>query len=319
MDATPSIRSSYRPAQGVQYQHAKPAAHEALQKLVNNCLQGLRIYQPFQGEKALVPLSRGIFYMLTHVNPVESGFLVFSPNHTPVYLHESLRRSYVIRMRLSSTMHSQTAIFAVSLDKSDGYMWLEDVLAWNGRNIHQTQTFTERREILKTFLEHHWMPDARCAGGLVIRVANYEPLEKLKDIANELSWAAIDLCPELPDRRRFRLKAAGGIDSSLVGELRPISGLPDVYELWSAQDQCVGRAAIQELALSKKIREMTVAKEKVFVEVAWNAQFERFRVQTIVSMAVPRSPTDRFKRAMISLVKKENPIPEQNGEEQKND
>ena len=96
MDASPSIRSSYRPSQGVQYQHPKPAAHEALQKLVNNCLQGLRIYQPFQGDKALVPLSKGVFYALVHTNPVESGFLVFSPNHTPIYMHESLRRSIVV-------------------------------------------------------------------------------------------------------------------------------------------------------------------------------------------------------------------------------
>ena len=296
MDASPSIRSSYRPAQGVQYQHPKPAAHEALQKLVNNCLQGLRIYQPFQGDKALVPLSRGVFYALVHTNPVESGFLVFSPNHTPIYMHESLRRSIVVRMRLSSTMHAQTAIFAVSLDKSDGFLWLEDVLAWSGQSIHGSKTFTERRALLKQFLDHHWMPDARCAGGLTIRIANYKPLEYVKEIASELSWSAIDLCPELPDRRRFRIKAAGGVASSLVGELRAVSGLPDVYELWSAEDVCVGRAAVQELALSRTIRER-IAKEKVYVEVAWNQEFERFRIQSVVSSATPRSPTARFGQA----------------------
>lgn len=296
MDASPSIRSSYRPAQGVQYQHPKPAAHEALQKLVNNCLQGLRIYQPFQGDKALVPLSKGVFYALVHTNPVESGFLVFSPNHTPIYMHESLRRSIVVRMRLSSTMHAQTAIFAVSLDKSDGFLWLEDVLAWNSQSIHGSKTFTERRALLKQFLDHHWMPDARCAGGLTIRIANYKPLEYVKEIANELSWSAIDLCPELPDRRRFRIKAAGGVASSLVGELRAVSGLPDVYELWSAEDVCVGRAAVQELALSRTIRER-IAKEKVYVEVAWNQEFERFRIQSVVSSATPRSPTARFGQA----------------------
>ena len=286
MDASPSIRSSYRPAQGVQYQHPKPAAHEALQKLVNNCLQDLRIYQPFQGDKALIPLSKGVFYALVHTNPVESGFLVFSPNHTPIYMHESLRRSIIVRMRLSSTMHAQTAIFAVSLDKSDGFLWLEDVLAWSGRSIHGSKTFTERRALLKQFLDHHWMPDARCAGGLTIRIANYKPLEYVKEIANELSWSAIDLCPELPDRRRFRIKAAGGVASSLVAELRAVSGLPDVYELWSADDVCVGRAAVQELALSRAIRERIV-KEKVYVEVAWNQEFERFRIQWIDNGVIP--------------------------------
>lgn len=293
MDASASIRSSYKPAQSVQFQHTKPAAHEALQKLVNNCLEGLRIYQPYQGEKANTILAKNPFYALVHSNPIESGFLVFSPRHAPVFLHESGRRSWVIRMRLSSKMHSNTAIFAASLDKGDGYLWLEDVLVWEGVNIHQQQTFTERRKVLKSFLEHHWMPDARCAGGLQIRIANFKSLADLKDYTDETLWWAIDFCPEAADRRRFRLKAAGGKFSSLVAEIKAVSGLPDVYELWSAEDVCVGRAAIQELALSKSIRE-AVAKEKVYAEVEWNPSFEKFRVVKLVSSAIARSPTSRF-------------------------
>ena len=137
------------------------------------------------------------------------------------------------------------------------------------------------------------MPDARCAGGLQIRIANYKSLAELKDYSDETLWWAIDFCPEAGDRRRFRLKAAGGKFSSLVAEIKAVSGLPDVYELWSAEDVCVGRAAIQELALSKSIRE-AVAKEKVYAEVAWNTSFEKFRVVKIVSSAIARSPTSRF-------------------------
>ena len=142
MDASASIRSSYKPGQSVQFLGTKPAAHEALQKLVNNCLEGLRIYQPYQGEKANTILAKNPFFALVHQNPIESGFLVFSPRHAPVFLHESGRRSWIIRMRLSSKMHANTAIFAASLDKGDGYLWLEDVLVWEGGNIHQRQTFT---------------------------------------------------------------------------------------------------------------------------------------------------------------------------------
>jgi hypothetical protein len=293
MDASPSIRSSYKPGQSVQFLGTKPAAHEALQKLVNNCLEGMRIYQRYEGDKANAILSRNPFHALVHANPVETGFLVFSPRHTPVFIHESGRRSWIIRMRLSSKMHANTAIFAASLDKGDGYLWLEDVLSWEGQNIHRSQPFTERRKILKGFLEHHWMPDARCAGGLQIRIANYKSLEDLKNYADETNWWAIDFCPEAADRRRFRLKAAGGMFSSLVAEVKAVSGLPDVYELWSAEDICVGRAAVQELSLSKTMRE-TVAKEKVYAEVEWNMNFEKFRIVKLVSSATARSPTARF-------------------------
>lgn len=304
MDASPSIRSSYKPAQGVQFLNTKPAAHEALQKLVNNCLEGLRIYQPYQGEKANGILARNPFYALVHPNPIESGFLVFSPRHAPVFLHESGRRSWVIRMRLSSKMHANTAIFAASLDKGDGFLWLEDVLVWEGQTIHRTQPFTERRKVLKGFLEHHWMPDARCAGGLQIKIANFKSLEDMKNFTDQTMWWAIDFCPESADRRRFRLKAAGGKFSSLVAEVKAVSGLPDVYELWSAEDVCVGRAAIQELSLSKQIRE-AVAKEKVYAEVDWNSSFEKFRIMKLVSGATPRSPTVRFTE--VSKKKEQKP------------
>ena len=142
------------------------------------------------------------------------------------------------------------------------------------------------------------MPDARAAGGLHIRVANYKTLEELKNYTDQTAWWAIDLCPELPDRRRIRLRASGGNYSSLVAEIRPVTGLPDVYELWSAEDQCVGRAAIQELALSKMIREKVLT-EKVFVEVEWNASFEKFRVLKLVSNATPRTPTARFTQVSV--------------------
>lgn len=297
-----SIRSSYKPAQGVQYIHTKPAAHEALQKLVNGCLEGLRIYQPYQGEKAIVPLMKNKFYALIHKRPIESGFLVFSPRHTPVFLHESFKRSYVIRMRLSTTMHANTAIFAVSLDKSDGYLWLEDVLAWEGKHIHREKPLSERRKLMKAFLEHHWMPDARCAGGLQIAIANYQSLDSLKDHQDETSWWAIDLCPEQQDRRRFRLRAAGGNFSSLVAEIRPVTGLPDVYELWSGDERWVGRAAIQELSLSIQIRE-AVAKGKTYVEVQWNSNFEKFRVQRLVSAGIARALYQRFEAARTSPTK----------------
>lgn len=293
MDAAASIRSSYKPGQSVQFLRTKPGAHEALKKLVGDCLEGLRIYQPFQGDKVLVPLQKGTFFARIHTNPVETGFLIFSPRHTPVFMNESLRWSNVIRMRLSTNMHSNTAIFTACLDKSDGYLWLEDILVWQGKNIHREQTFTSRRSLMKSFLEHHWMPDVRAAGGLHIRVSNYKPLEELKNYSDQTAWWAIDLCPDMPDRRRIRLKASGGNYSTLVAEIRPVTGLPDVYELWSAENQCVGRAAIQELALSKVIREK-VAQEKVYVEVDWNDSFQKFRVLKVVSNATARSPTERF-------------------------
>ena len=94
------------------------------------------------------------------------------------------------------------------------------------------------------------------------------------------------------------MRAAGGNYSSLVAEIRAVTGLPDVYELWSAENQCVGRAAIQELALSKIIREKVLL-EKLYVEVEWNVSFEKFRVVKLVSNATARTPTDKFLKLSV--------------------
>ena len=289
----PSIRSSYKPAQGVMYNKTKPAAHEHLQKLVRGCLQDTRIHQPLEGEKAFGPLSKGIFYLLVHPRPVDTGFLIFSPRHAPVFLNESMRYSYIIRMRLSATLHGLTAIFAASLDKSDGYLWIEDCLFWDKEDVKANQPFTKRREIIKQFLSHHWMPDDRCAGGLSIRIANYQPLEAYEKLHKSPDWTIIDFCPEMQGRRRFRLKVAGGIDSSLVAQIKPVTGLPDVYELWSNEDICVGRAAIQELSLSRQIRQ-EITDKNVYCEVDWNPNFQKFRVVKLVPTTTPRSPIARF-------------------------
>ena len=289
----PSIRSSYKPSQGVLYTKTKPAAHEHLMKLVRGCLQDTRIHQPLEGEKAMGPLSKGMFYLLVHPRPVETGFLIFSPRHAPVFLNETMRYSYIIRMRLSATLHNLTAIFAASLDKSDGELWIEDCLFWDKDDLKSQQSFTKRREIIKQFLSHHWMPDDRCAGGLSIRIANYRPLEDYEKLHKSTDWTIIDFCPELQGRRRFRLKAAGGIDSSLVAQIKPVTGLPDVYELWSSEEICAGRAAIQEMSLSRQIRQEVLDKN-VYVEVEWNPNFQKFRVTKIVPTTTPRSPIARF-------------------------
>lgn len=293
MDASPSINSSYRPAQGVMYQIPKPAAHEALQKLVSSCFQDYRIYQPLEGQKVLTPLSKGTFHLLVHPNPVETGYLVFSPRHTPVWMNETLRRSNVIRMRLSTAMHTTTAVFAASLDRSDGILWLEDVLSWNGADYKAYKTFTERRKMMKQFLEHHWMPDDRATGGLHIRVANYQPLSNFEKVYKESGWTVLDLCPEMEGRRRFRCKASGGIDSSLVAQVKAVTGLPDIYELWSADEICVGRAAIQELSLSRTLK-TDITQKIIYAEVEWNQNFQKFRIVKLLPGSVPRSPMARF-------------------------
>ena len=52
-----------------------------------------------------------------------------------------------------------------------------------------------------------------------------------------------------------------------------------------------------EFPLLDKIFRDTIAKDRVYAEVSWNAQFEKFRITKLVSTATPLSPTTRFEQA----------------------
>jgi hypothetical protein len=69
--------------------------------------------------------------------------------------------------------------------------------------------------------------------------------------------------------------------------------LPDIYELWSADEICVGRAAIQELSLSRTLK-MDITQKVIYAEVEWNPNFQKFRIIKLLPGSVPRSPMARF-------------------------
>jgi hypothetical protein len=69
-----------------------------------------------------------------------------------------------------------------------------------------------------------------------------------------------------------------------VAKAIPHEEYPDTYDLW-IKGVKKGYAAVQDLALSRQLRQATtVGKEKkeVLVKVAWNSEFDMFEIVSLV-------------------------------------
>ena len=55
--------------------------------------------------------------------------------------------------------------------------------------------------------------------------------------------------------------------------------LPDVYELFDSKNNSLGRAAIQQLELSKKLKEV---KGDIYVSIQYNEEFNRYEIVSLL-------------------------------------
>jgi hypothetical protein len=197
-------------------------------------------------------------------------------------------------------------VLIATLDKVQHVLRLEDVWIWKGTNLYETETFTKRREKLKSFIENHWIPDARLMGGIKTIVANPKALAHLETIS-ETTCFSIDLIPDAPNRRRFTFqlqetKFVKPQEPVLppVQTLKPespqqptvkkvtanavrIEGLPDVYDLFTKDGMPLSRAAVQQLTLSQALQSYKGSTIPVHAE--WKSEFGRYEILTVDSTA----------------------------------
>ena len=74
---------------------------------------------------------------------------------------------------------------------------------WRGVSAVRSQPYSKRREYLKEFVGHHWVPDARLLGGIFTSIA--QPIS-LEAFAAKKDWAechSVEFIPEMCGRRRM--------------------------------------------------------------------------------------------------------------------
>ena len=315
-----SIRNSHREIHAVKRKYAPALFQELARKLVESCSDDLVLRQRLDPERAQVPLKKGEFYVMENEGKAEPGFLVFLPNKPAIYLQfqrgrngERGWRANTLRMRVSTSLsEGGGTVLIATLDDVLHRLRLEDVWMWRGTSVIRNEGFSRRREYLKDFVSHHWVPDARLLGGIFTTIA--QPIS-MEAFSLKKDWSlchSVEFIPEMAGRRRMvwfleeQMKAAEAhaglkqnreeIVPKVVSAPTPVTdvapsstqterrvravvipGLPDIYELYDENNMPISRASVQQFSLSMALREAT-SKGDAWVTVAWNGDFGGYMI-----------------------------------------
>jgi len=204
-------------------------------------------------------------------------------------------------MRVSPTLgEGGGTIMIATLDLIQHSLRLEDVWMWKGSPIYDTETYSKRREKLKDFVEHCWIPDARLLGGVTTTVLNPKSVEKAFTKISP-SVHTFELIPEMAGRRRMWLAAAdtpaknsvpaAAIVEKVLSPVEKVNGpqrvlakavdkMPDIYDIYSTTGDLIGKASVQQFALSQRLRSEITA-EGIWVMVEWREEFKGYEIKKI--------------------------------------
>lgn len=313
-----SLRTSMREQREVKLKPVHSSLHELAHQFVETRLADRCIRQRLNPESAQGPLKKGTFFVLENDARTDPGFLIFLPQKPVVFMGTRIAKdgrrpfanAWTLRMRVDQSLgQGGGSLLIATLDKVQHVLRIEDVWIWKGTNIFNTETFTKRREILKEFVESHWIPDKRLMSGISTVIANPKPLSHLSDMT-PASCFSVDLIPDAPNRRRFTFllqettkvkpqepalppapaptiqAPAPAVQQPVVAPAKKISanavrvdGLPDVYDLFTKEGMPLSRAAVQQLTLSQALRNQKGSSIPVFAE--WKSEFGRYEILSV--------------------------------------
>jgi hypothetical protein len=269
---------------------------------------------PFQS-KHLTALKRNTWYVLKRpADRSRSGLLCIWPARSAcVYIGSggggpaAKPRVAIMRLRIDPQFFGADTgltVFAATLSAGARKLWIEDVLAWKGRNVWAEETFSARWLLATQWLEHYCIAEPRLLGGLDVEVAPWAPLDS---VTPEGVW---ELQGDQNGGQRRLLwianhgpsDSAGGSDSPLkrsaapkpapepapavithVHDGGPLTAVatrdttgPDQWALASSDGVSLGRALIRKLRISSELREIKGPSTRVHV--VWVAQFNKWEI-----------------------------------------
>jgi hypothetical protein len=310
-----SLKNSHRNTNPVFLKRANTFLQKkALDYLYTKC-QDLVISQRLNPDTNI--LEKNTFFVHSYTAKTEPGFLVCMPNTTPIFIKTSNKKdiqphAFILRFRFSQEVHNGS-IFIVSLDTINHTFLFEDIYVWNDHNIFINKTFTQRRSIMKKFIEYHYIADVRLLGGLITSVLNPKSLDYFEELKDTKNYTRVHFIPDSPNRRRLTytlndiearindgyygrkeisssnlpvpvlhnpilskaISAKPVTERPTIAKAVALPMLPDVYELYD-NSISLGKAAIQTLELSKKLKE--VIDDNKYVKIKYNDNFKRYEI-----------------------------------------
>jgi len=303
-----SVRNSHRDSNPIRRKFAPKRIGDAARELVNGCSQyGPIIRQRLDPERMKIPLQKGIFYVIENEGNAEPGFLVFLPGQAPVFLQTKTKAAppCTLRMRVSPSMgEGGGSVLIATLDLIQHSLRIEDVWMWKGVAIYDSESYSQRREKLKDFVERYWVPDTRLLGGITATILNPKSISKAFTNISP-SVHTFELIPEMAGKRRMWIppaekstpatfkspeKIAPIVPSVITASssngpqrvlAKPVDKMPDIYDIFSSSGESLGKASVQQFSLSQRLRSEIVA-EGIWVIVDWREEFRGYEIKKIL-------------------------------------
>ena len=212
-------------------------------------------------------------------------------------------RMALLRVRVDPTFLAPgcgATVFSATLSATARRLWIEDVVQWKGRRLHE-ETFPARWRLVTQWIEHYCMMDVRLLGGLEIEAAPWQPLSAVQP---EGVW---ELQSDDPGRRRLlwianmdepSASAASSATTASAAstvtvphlDVTPNTGPPiatavresgpDQWSLINADGSSLGKALIRRLDISSALRSAKMSSVKV--EIAWMEEFGKWEIKAVV-------------------------------------
>jgi hypothetical protein len=245
---------------------------------------------PFQS-KHLTALKRNTWYALRRpADRSRSGLLCIWPELSACFYINGPRVA-VMRLRVDPQFFATgtgPTVFAATLSAGSRKLWIEDVLAWKGRNVWAEEGFAARWLLATQWLEHYCIVEPRLLGGLDVEIAPWAALDSIapegvwelmgdQPAQRRLLWIANHTAPpvvEPPARHATITHVHDGGPLTAVATRDPTG--PDQWALASSDGVVLGRALIRKLRISSELRE--IKGPSVRVHVAWVAQFNKWEI-----------------------------------------
>jgi hypothetical protein len=177
----PSLRSSTLKGIDCKLRKTDPALHETTQRFVESLLEDIRISQYSDLNHAGVMMKTGKWMFLHELAGGRVGFLVMiSSKHPVVWMDDKGKSSYIVPMRIQSSLTERGSIMISSLNKTEGILRIEDIKILGGEDMRGV-SFMRRWERLLDFYRNSYVYDDKLQRDLRIEPAIYMAVDSVQN------------------------------------------------------------------------------------------------------------------------------------------
>ncbi len=314
-----SLKTSHSNGYTLNLRNTDQVLHDTTQRFVESLSNDVRISQFADMNLVQKMLVNEKWYWLQPVLGGRAGYVVCLPNQPVVWMDEQFKRSFKIPMRVSLSIFEKKSVFLASLNKVDGVLRLEDAWMVAGEFL-RGRPFSQRWKELCSFYNYQFRNDTVLQQGFRIEMATYEPLSA---VHKWQTIPPIVFAQGERNQRRLRVQLQNDTQKPTTFEVKaqqnhnqkskpqyhvkeeapafiedtidktteekegtakaiPHEEYPDTYDLY-VKGVKKGYAAVQDIALSRKLRQATgKEKKEVLVNIEWNSEFNMFEIVSLV-------------------------------------